>query len=156
MQLITSLLNGTRDPDVTTVAGQQPMNELWDCTLQEVMTARDQSRKQPGIWPSFTKAPKDGSRKDVSQTANHAWPSAKPLSGSKLGQDVSARKLGFLVINQRWGDFRWQFKRTGWRLPWSWPGDVRKGNLVMYEPVLIWNLFLIAARLPGESLELTA
>lgn len=78
-----------------TVTVQQPMNELWVCTLQEVMTAQDQSRKQLGFWPSFTKAQKDGSRKDVSQTVNQARPSAKLLPGSKLGQDVAAGKLGF-------------------------------------------------------------
>lgn len=45
MQLITSPLNGTRDPDPKTVTVQQPVNELWVCTLQEVMTTQDQSRK---------------------------------------------------------------------------------------------------------------
>lgn len=49
---------------------------------------------------------KEGSRDDGSQTGNQAWPSAKLLPGPKLGQDVSARKLGFLAIKQRWGEFR--------------------------------------------------
>lgn len=31
----------------------------------------------------------------------------------------------------------------------------KRGAVMMYEPLLVWNLFLMAARLPGESLELT-
>lgn len=92
MQPITPLLSGTRDPDTETVTVQQPMNELWLCKLQEVMTAQDQSRKTLVFWPRFNEAQKDGSREDVSQTVNQARPSAKLLPGSKLDQDGSARK----------------------------------------------------------------
>lgn len=84
MQLITPLLNRTRDPDTETGRVQQPMNELWLCTLQEVMTAQDQSRKTLVFWPRFTEAQKDGSREDVSQTVNKARPSAKLLPGPRL------------------------------------------------------------------------
>lgn len=67
----------TREPDTKIATVQKPTNEVWDCTVQEVMMTQDQSRKQPGFCPSFTKVQKVGRREDVCQTVNKAQPSAK-------------------------------------------------------------------------------